>query len=81
MKKILIVLLAAVMIMTLFAEERTDTAFPTDTVEPSPEGEATPKGIPDASDHTVDHVVRYTTPDGKLLKEETIPATYHLWKY
>ena len=108
MKRFFILLLAAALILTLFAcgEKKepdatgTDTAsgLSTETAEQTgaetgsdtvpaqdtdlvPDGDAVPEGIPDASDHTVEHTVKYYSPDGKLIWEETVPATDHVWKF
>ena len=59
--------------------EQTDTDLP--VIDPTPDGNATPEGIPDAADHTVDHTVVYTDQDGNVIREETVPATGHVWVY
>ena len=106
MKKFFIILIAAALILTLFAcgkndgsgessgtgevpssnEEATATEQETEPAsdsvsDPAPGGDAAPAGGPEAADNTVVRVVRYTDPDGKVIREETVPATGHVWVY
>ena len=94
MKKIFSVLLAAALILTLFAcgQKKEPDATGTDTeselstgtaeIADTDEGTDTvPDDIPDAEDHTVPHTVTYRSADGTVIREETVPATDHVWRY